>query len=70
MINGATGLVVRANDAEALRGGMRRLLADAGLRRAMGERARRFVETNAPPSEEVYGTILNASTADACAVPC
>jgi len=41
--HGETGLIVRANDAGALADGLRRLLADEGLRRRMGHAGRERV---------------------------
>jgi glycosyltransferase involved in cell wall biosynthesis len=38
------GVLVRPRDAEAFRDGLARVAADAGLRRSLGERGRRFVE--------------------------
>jgi phosphatidylinositol alpha-1,6-mannosyltransferase len=44
--DGETGIVVPPQDVDAVTGALRRLLLDDGLRRAMGEQARRAVETH------------------------
>jgi glycosyltransferase involved in cell wall biosynthesis len=44
--DGETGLLIPPRDAEALAGAMERLLADPAWAKAMGENARRHVETN------------------------
>lgn len=54
--DGETGLLVPARDAWALADALEKLIADPGLRRAMGEKARAWVEENAAFS------IVNART--------
>jgi len=53
-----TGLVIRANDRSGLKNAMMTFVHDRRLGWAMGEQARRFIETRAPQPEEVYSTIL------------
>jgi glycosyltransferase involved in cell wall biosynthesis len=63
--DGETGAVVPARDVPALAGALARLLADAPLRRALGERAREVVrplswEHTARRTLEVYAAALGA----------
>ncbi|MFZ5926799.1 MAG: glycosyltransferase family 4 protein [Acidobacteriota bacterium] len=68
--DGRSGLLVRALDAEALRAAIRRVLSDDGLRRRLGEGARRrieeqySIEREVARHEEMYRTVLEIDRLD------
>jgi glycosyltransferase involved in cell wall biosynthesis len=57
--DGDTGILVERDDPEALALGMIRLLGDEGLRRRLGENARRFVTERFSP-DTVVASLLTA----------
>ncbi len=57
VVPGETGLLVPARDAGALAGALERLVADAGLRRRMGESGRVHVETHFSERQVVEETM-------------
>jgi glycosyltransferase involved in cell wall biosynthesis len=62
MVDQKTGLIVAANDRQALTRAMLRFLEHPGLARAMGQAARQYTLT-AGPKEEVYATIFHYAAA-------
>lgn len=67
IVPGVTGLLVPARDTKALSAAIERLAADPGMRRAMGEAARRLAEREYAVGQIVeqhlslYGQLLNAT---------
>src|SRR5262249_53675883 len=57
--DGDTGLLVERSDPEALARAVVRVLGDEGLRRRLGDNARRFVSEHFSP-REIVGTLLAA----------
>ena len=55
--NGRAGIIVPPRDVEALASALRKLMADAELRRSLGERAKRRFEERFHP-DRVMGEIL------------
>ena len=65
---GETGLLPRPGDSAAFAADLARLIADAGLRRRLGEAARRFVarERDLPGAAAILRKALTAALAPAC----